>query len=61
VARAPARGADPGLAERKKRRARAATDPGAPSPQHRLVRILAVATIVEAFLTASSTSVSRPR
>ena len=40
------------LAERKKRRARASTDAGAHSPQHRLVRILAVATIVEAFLTA---------
>ncbi len=40
------------LAERKKRRVRDATDPGAPSPQRRLVLILAVATIVEAFLTA---------
>ena len=40
------------LAERKKRRARAGTEGGPRTPQRRLVLVLAVATIVEAFLTA---------
>jgi hypothetical protein len=40
------------LAERKKRRARAGTEGGPRNPQRRLVLVLAVATIVEAFLTA---------
>ena len=40
------------LAERKRRRARAATDGGPRSPHRKLVLFLAVATIVEAFLTA---------
>ena len=40
------------LAERKKRRPRASTEGGGRSPQRRLVVVLALATIVEAFLTA---------
>ncbi|HEU5057279.1 MAG TPA: hypothetical protein VFU21_12170, partial [Kofleriaceae bacterium] len=40
------------LAERKKRRARAGTETGTRTPHRRLVFVLAVATIVEAFLTA---------